>query len=123
MSSSRGRCAGSSTCAGASAGFSGVGLCLTEHLLLTPRGEWRRPASSGSRRVLSSHDPARAKGTRAMKLESRPYGPDSTPEEIQAIRNRVSVYDGDIVMYKEVPVQSLFQLDLFQEKLEQITSG
>jgi len=47
------------------------------------------------------------------KLEARAYGPDSTGEEVQAIRDRVYKYRDGIVMYREVPIQSLFQLDLF----------
>jgi hypothetical protein len=57
----------------------------------------------------------------AVELEARPYGPESTPEEIQTIRDRVYVYSGNVVMYYEVPVPSVFQLDLFGEKMEEVT--
>jgi hypothetical protein len=58
-----------------------------------------------------------------VKLEARPYGPDSTPEEIQAIKNRVYVYAPGILMYQEAPVMSTFQLDLFEERLNELSAG
>jgi hypothetical protein len=58
----------------------------------------------------------------AVILEERPYGPDSTAEEIKAIRECICLYNDGIVMYKEVPVQSVFQLDLFMEKIREITT-
>jgi hypothetical protein len=58
----------------------------------------------------------------SFKFEVRPYGPASTPEEVQAIKDCVYVYKPGIVMYKELPVQSIFQLDLFHEKLNDVGS-
>lgn len=59
----------------------------------------------------------------AVELEERPYGPDSTDEEITAIRERIYLYRDDVVMLKEMPVQSAFHLDLFFEKIKEITAG
>lgn len=56
------------------------------------------------------------------KIEERPYGPDSTDEEIKALRERIYFFKDDIVMFKEVPAQSVFQLDLFFGKVKEITS-
>jgi hypothetical protein len=56
----------------------------------------------------------------AFQFAARPYGPNSTPEEIQAIRDCIYVFENDIVMYREVPVLSLFQVDLFHQKLDEI---
>lgn len=52
-----------------------------------------------------------------MELEARAYGPDSTPDEVQAIRDRISVLRDDIILYREMPVQSPFHLDLFDDEL------
>jgi hypothetical protein len=56
----------------------------------------------------------------SFAFEVRPYGPDSTPEEVQAIKDCVYLYKAGIVMYRELPIQSVFHLDLFQEKLTQV---
>ena len=57
-----------------------------------------------------------------FKLQARPYSPESTPEEITAIKNRISLYRDDIIMYREMPVQSSFHLDLFQERLTELAA-
>jgi hypothetical protein len=53
----------------------------------------------------------------SYKFESRPYGPESTPEEIQAIRDCISWYEPGILCWSEVPVQSDFHLDLVEQRL------
>ena len=58
----------------------------------------------------------------SFKFEERPYGSDSTPAEVQAIKDCVYLYQPGIVMYRELPIQSLFQLDLFHEKLNEVGS-
>jgi hypothetical protein len=52
-----------------------------------------------------------------MELEARPYGPDSTPEEIKAIEACIAVLGNGIVTYKEVPIPSTFQLDIFERQM------
>jgi hypothetical protein len=52
-----------------------------------------------------------------VQIEARAYGPDSSPEEIEAIRRRISLLRDDVILYREMPVQSPFHLDLFQEEL------
>jgi hypothetical protein len=59
----------------------------------------------------------------ALELEARPYGPDSTPEEIQAIKARITVFRSNILMYYEAPVQSEFQLGLFGERMHELSEG
>lgn len=54
-------------------------------------------------------------------LEARPYGPGSSPEEIKAIKDRIYVYAPGVIMWHEVPVMSVYQLDLFEEKLGELT--
>ena len=47
-----------------------------------------------------------------VEFEQRPYGPESTPEEREAIADRVSVVDDRILLIHEVPVQSPFSVKL-----------
>ena len=47
-----------------------------------------------------------------MELEPRPYGPESTPEEREAIADRASVVDERILLIDELPVQSPFSVNL-----------
>jgi hypothetical protein len=56
-------------------------------------------------------------------LEARPYGPDSTPSEIEAIRGRVYLYRERTLMYVEVPVVSSFQMQLFRSRFDEVAAG
>lgn len=47
----------------------------------------------------------------AVELESRAYGPDCTPDEVEAIKQRAKVHAPGIVIFKEVPVPSPFALE------------
>ena len=53
-----------------------------------------------------------------MELEHRAYGPESTPEEREAIAERVSVVDDRILLFREVPVQSPFSVKLMFERFQ-----
>ena len=53
----------------------------------------------------------------AFVFEARPYGPGSTPEEIRAIEDCVFVHAPGILYWRELPVQSEFQLRIFDERL------
>jgi hypothetical protein len=57
-----------------------------------------------------------------LELESRPYGEDSTPQEIEAIRARVYKYSDNLIMYNEVPIPSRFQLRHFEERMNEISA-
>jgi hypothetical protein len=59
----------------------------------------------------------------SIKLERRAYGPNSTPAEIEAIKERISLYSADIILFRELPVQSIFHLDLFEERLNELGGG
>jgi hypothetical protein len=50
-------------------------------------------------------------------VESRAYGPDSTADEIEALKARVYEYSHDTVMWHEVPVTSEFQAKVCSDKL------
>ncbi|MDC0671852.1 hypothetical protein [Nannocystis radixulma] len=58
-----------------------------------------------------------------LTLEAREYGPDSTPAEIEAIQARLYILRPGVVMYREVPAPSPFQIGLFADKLRTITAG
>jgi hypothetical protein len=57
-----------------------------------------------------------------VELEARPYGPDSTPEEIAALRERVMRLGDNLLMYQEVPVPSLYQVGLFREWIDALSA-
>jgi hypothetical protein len=57
-----------------------------------------------------------------ITIEARAYGPESSAEEAQAIRDRVYLLEGDIIMYREMPVQSQFHLDIFEAKLNELSA-
>jgi hypothetical protein len=52
-----------------------------------------------------------------VELEQRPYGPESTREEREAIAHRVSVVDDRILLIHEMPVQSPFSVELMSNRL------
>src|SRR5262245_39902898 len=56
-----------------------------------------------------------------VKFETRGYDHTSTPEQVEALRERVYLHSPGVVMYREVPVPTLFQLDVFQGKLTELT--
>lgn len=57
------------------------------------------------------------------EVEQRPYGPESSEAEREALRNRVSLVEGHIVLFRAVPVPTPFQLDLCFDKVEELTGG
>ena len=58
-----------------------------------------------------------------MQIESRPYGPDATADEIEALRARVWKAEDRLFVYDEVPIQTLFTLDLLFDRLEELATG
>lgn len=57
-----------------------------------------------------------------LTVEAREYGPNSTPGELEAIKARLYLIRPAVVMYREVPVPSPFQIGVFAEKLRAITA-
>jgi hypothetical protein len=51
----------------------------------------------------------------AFLFATRPYGPESTPEEIQAMRERIFVAEPGIVFWHEIPMQCGFSMQLMTE--------
>src|SRR5262249_45573301 len=58
----------------------------------------------------------------AVQVEARAYGPESTPEEGAALKERVYFFSEGGVMYRETPIQTVFQLDRFEEKLDALAA-
>ena len=56
-------------------------------------------------------------------LENRAYGPDITEEERILLRTQVSLLDGEILFWREAPVPSISQLDIYAEKMSELTAG
>jgi hypothetical protein len=56
-----------------------------------------------------------------FKFDRRPYGPESTPQEVQAIKECIFLCDPEIIYWRELPVQSAFQLDLFEQRLNELS--
>ena len=56
----------------------------------------------------------------SVQIEARPYGPDSTPEEIEALKGRVYMHTDGVIMYRDVPVLTEFTIDLFQDRIDEL---
>jgi hypothetical protein len=57
-----------------------------------------------------------------QQLEAKAYGPESSPAEIAAIQSRLYMLRPGVVMYREAPVPSPFQIGVFAEKLRALTA-
>ena len=55
-----------------------------------------------------------------MELERRTYGPDSSLEEIELLRSRVSLLPNGVIQFKEAPVMSEFQCEVMWSKVEEM---
>lgn len=53
-------------------------------------------------------------------LQARPYGPDSTPEEVAAIRARMRLLEPGILIWQELPIQTVFSVRIAAEKLNEL---
>ncbi len=58
----------------------------------------------------------------SLAIEARAYGPDCTPEERDALRNRVTLIESDVVLFFEVPVPSPYQLDIAWGRIGELTN-
>jgi hypothetical protein len=63
----------------------------------------------------------RARIDRSESLLPREYGPESTPEERQAIANRVSLVGARILLIREMPIQSPFSVHLMYDRIEKLS--
>src|SRR5512138_86174 len=62
-------------------------------------------------------------GCRAMTIEARPYGPEASPDERAELRRRIWKVEDRLFMLLEVPIQTPFTLDVFFDRLEELTAG
>jgi hypothetical protein len=53
-----------------------------------------------------------------VELEARPYGPESTHEEREAIADRASVVDDRILLIHEIAVQSPFSVKVMFDRFQ-----
>ena len=58
-----------------------------------------------------------------MAIETRPYGPESSPAERLELRDRVWEVEDALFMLVEVPVQTPFTLDVMFDRLEELAAG
>jgi hypothetical protein len=65
--------------------------------------------------------PARVGST--VELEQRPYGPESTREEREAIADRASVVDDRILLIHEMAVQSPFSVKTMFDRFQALAHG
>jgi hypothetical protein len=59
----------------------------------------------------------------SIEIEKKAYGSDATPEEIQLLRARVYKYDEHTIYWKEVPIMSKFQVEVYFDKMAELSSG
>lgn len=57
------------------------------------------------------------------EIENRPYGPDSSEQEIAAISRRISAVDDDIFIWHELPKQTAFSVQVMGQSLREQTQG
>lgn len=57
------------------------------------------------------------------KIKEKPYGPDMTNEERDALLERVYMFSDDTVIWHEVPIQTNYQLEMFGEKMLKLTQN
>lgn len=60
-------------------------------------------------------------GSNMHTIEARPYGLDISAEELEALRARVYLINEDTVLWHEVPVQTIYLIGIFGEKLAELT--
>lgn len=56
----------------------------------------------------------------SVSIEARPYGPDSTPEEIEAIKSRIYLHSEGVIMCRELPVMSDFSIEVLQDAVDEL---
>lgn|SRR5262245_33424809 len=72
-------------------------------------------------RVLNFRMEVFARADKAVTLSPREYGPESTPEERQAIADRVSIVGARLLLMREIPVQSPFSVDVMYDRIETLS--
>lgn len=59
----------------------------------------------------------------SVELESKPYGPDCTPEEREAIKSSVTVIEDRVLHFRAIPRETPFTVDMMFDRLEELSEG
>jgi len=59
--------------------------------------------------------------TEFLKIKDQPYGPDTSSVERNYLKEQVGIIEGNIVTWKEVPKPSIYQIEVFSEKVRELT--
>jgi len=54
-------------------------------------------------------------------IEARPYGPDISTSERETLKAQVTLLDKNIIYWREAPVTTPYQIDVYAEKLIELT--
>src|SRR5215471_19446827 len=84
------------------------------------RKRYGHPAQSADR-ILNFTAQIPARTDKAVTLSPREYGPESSPEEQQAIADRVSVVEARVLLVRELPIQSPFTVQLMFDRIEALS--
>jgi len=57
----------------------------------------------------------------SVQIQARPYGPESTAEEIAAIKSRLTRLNAKVVQWEELPVQTAFTVNIMVEVIADVT--
>ena len=96
-------------------------LCATD----PARREGRRTTLKGMAPQLSEAAAPRCSGkvpsVRPAVLHMRAYGPDSTPSEVAAIRERIYMVRDDVLMFRELTHPTAFTVDVTFDRIAEVT--
>jgi hypothetical protein len=56
----------------------------------------------------------------SVVIEEKEYGPDSSEQEITALRSRVYLYRPNVIYWQEIPIMSCWQVELLGHKLTEL---
>lgn len=56
-------------------------------------------------------------------VERRPYGPDSSPQDVAALRARVQLTPEGVLVFHEVPMATVFSVGVMWDRFEELSAG
>jgi hypothetical protein len=59
--------------------------------------------------------------TMSVQIQARPYGPESTAEEIAAIKSRMTLLSPKVLQWEEMPVQTPFTVNIMIEAMAELS--
>lgn len=57
----------------------------------------------------------------SVQIQARPYGPESTAEEIAAIKSRMTLLSPKVLQWEEMPVQTPFTVNIMIEAMAELS--